>query len=107
MTGNGLGVIAGGHRDDATGAFGLGQQRQPVGRAAFLEGAGHLKVIQLEHDIATRCLRDGMAGQGRGAHHATGDACGRGFDIGEGDHGGNVLSSSWRTRARHDTGRSR
>ena len=62
-----LGVVAGRHGDHAARARSASrQQRQPVGRAAFLEGAGRLQVLELQQDLgaggAARSRRSGSVG---------------------------------------------
>ena len=66
-----LGVVAGRHRDHAARALGRGQQRQAVGRAALLERAGDLQIVELQHDVdagrtaTRRTAARGCAGPGR------------------------------------------
>ena len=81
-----LGVIAGRHRDHTAFAFRIGQQRQPVGRAAFLEGAGDLQVVELQHHLGAGGARHRLARQGRRAQHTAGDAVGRRRHIGKAQH---------------------
>jgi hypothetical protein len=46
-----LGVIAGRHRDHPACPLALAQQRQAVGRAALLERADDLQIVELEHGV--------------------------------------------------------
>ena len=78
-----LGVVAGRHRDDAALALALGQQRQAVGRAALLEGAGDLQIVELQHHLGAGGARNRVAGQRGRAQHAAGDPLGRRRHIGK------------------------
>ena len=85
VEGDALGVVAGAGRDDAALALRLGEGEQLVECAALLEGAGALKVFQLEVE--------GQAGQfGEMVREVAGrdmdgfaDARARRLDAGEGD----------------------
>jgi hypothetical protein len=46
-----LRVIAGGHRDNAPLAFGVGELQHAIGSAAILERPGALTRFELEHDV--------------------------------------------------------
>ena len=69
-------------------AFVGAEQGQPVCRAAFLEGAGDLQVVELQRDAGAGGARYGVAGHGGRAQHAPGDAAGGRLDVGEVDHRG-------------------
>ena len=56
LIGEGLGVIAGGGRDDAALLLFRRQLRQGVARAAFLEAAGALQVLELAENFHARDL---------------------------------------------------
>ena len=86
MTRDGLRVIAGGYGDDTRATFVFRQERESVGRAALLEGAGGLKVVKLQHHVAARRTRDRVAVQRRRPQHPPGDARGRRLNIREVDH---------------------
>jgi hypothetical protein len=51
VVGHGLRMVAGAHRDDAAVAFGLGERKQLVQRAALLERGSELQVLELEVDL--------------------------------------------------------
>jgi hypothetical protein len=81
-----LRVVAGRHGDHAGSAFGGGQQRQPVGGTAFLEGAGRLQVVQLQHDLGAGRARQGIAAHRRGAQDAPVYPLGGVPYVGQADH---------------------
>ena len=56
VIGDALRVVAGRHGDDAALALVRRQGRQPVERAALLEGGGELQVLELEPDLAAEDL---------------------------------------------------
>ncbi len=90
VSGNGLGVVAGGHRHHARHLRArrrvLGHQEgEAVGRAALLERRGELQVLVLEDDRQAHHVAEGLGpGAGRPLD-GTGDALGGGLDVGQGD----------------------
>ena len=46
VIGDALGVVAGGHGDDAAAAFVVVERQQAIERAALLEGGGELQVLE-------------------------------------------------------------
>ena len=84
---DGLGVVAGRHRDEPARAVGGRQRQHLVERAARLERSGLLEALALEpqRDAGARAERL-RRGQGRAVERA-GEALGRRADLGEGDHG--------------------
>ena len=71
-----LRVVARRHRDDAARLLVLAQHRQAVGRAAFLEGAGDLQVVELQRH-GRRRLRGRRRRTASPACAARGRRCGR------------------------------
>ena len=53
-----LRVVAGRHGDDAAAARSVGQEQQPVQRAALLERRGELLVLELEVDVRSELRRE-------------------------------------------------
>ncbi len=78
-----LRVIAGRHRNHAAFAFGIGQQRQPVCRAAFLERTGDLEIVELQHDLGAGGARDRITRQRGRVQHTASDPLGRRLHIGK------------------------
>ena len=97
---HGLGVIAGGHGDDPGGPFAGGEQRQPIGRAPFLEGPGGLQVIEFQEDPGPGRARNRLAFECWGAQHGARNAPRGGPDIGQ----GNGAAFGQRRAHRHGTG---
>ena len=97
---HGLGVVTGGHGDDPGGPFPRGQQRQPIGRAPFLEGACGLEVIQLQEHPGPSRAGNRLAFERRGTQHGAGDTPGGGADIGQ----GNGAAVGLRRAHRHGAG---
>jgi hypothetical protein len=85
MACNGLGVIAGRHGDGPGGPFPRGQQRQPIGRAPFLEGPCGLQIIQLQEHPGPGRAGDRLAFERWGAQHGARDTPGGSADIGQGN----------------------
>ncbi len=86
MAGDRLGVVAGGHGDDAALALLGRQQRQAVGGAALLECAGDLEIVEFQHHLGAGQAGDGRIGNHRGAYHPPGDPLGRLLDVLKRDH---------------------
>ena len=61
VVGDALGVVARAHRDHAAAALLLAQRQQLVERAALLERAGELQVLELEPDLGTGEVRQRAA----------------------------------------------
>ena len=80
-----LGVIARRHGDNPRSAFAGRKQRQPIGRAPFLEGPGGLKIIQLKENPCPRGTGNGLAFERWGTEHSAGDTPGGGANIGQGN----------------------
>ena len=76
-----LGVIAGGHGDDAAPPLLLGERHQLDQRAAILERAGNLEIFVFDEDLGARELRQLGRWQGRRAHHLAADELGGLEDI--------------------------
>ena len=108
VIGDALRVIAGGRGDHAALAL-LGRQlQQRVARAALLEAAGALQVVELAVDVRAGELRQRDRLDARRVVDAAGDAFPGGFDVGERDHRSVALeraarSRAWRRRARGGT----
>ena len=84
VPGDRLGVVAGGHGNDAAGAF-VGRKRQQLDqRAAFLERGGRLQVLVFDPDVGAGEVGQARGGQERRAHHHAGNLSCGGMDVGEG-----------------------
>ena len=83
VPGDGLGVVAGGHGDDAGAALLGRQQGEAVGGAAFLEGADGLQVLELERHVRARGLADRVGADGGRSEDPASDTCRGGFDVTE------------------------
>src|SRR6185437_13624816 len=89
-------VVAGGRRDHAARACVRRQRRQHVERAAELERAGGLLVLELEVDVAAGERAQCGAAQERRALDERSNAVGRGEDVGGAKiakHGGSECRS--------------
>ena len=81
-----LRVVAGRRRDDAAPALLGREQQQRVARAALLEAAGALQVVELAVDVRAGELRQRDRLDAGRVVDAAGDARARGLDVGERDH---------------------
>ena len=80
-------VIAGGSRDDAALALARVELEQRIARAALLERAGALEVVEFAEDPRARDLGERNGLRAGRLDHAAGDAAAGGADVGEGDGG--------------------
>ena len=80
-------VVAGGGRDDSARFLRAVEEEQGVARAAFLEGAGALKIFEFAEDAHAGDFRERNRFRAGGGVDGAGDAGPRGLDIGEGDGG--------------------
>ena len=81
MPGNGLGVIAGGHRDDTARAFAVAEEGKLVGGTAFLEGVGDLKVFVFYENLRSCQRGQPRCGDARCVQHRIRNTVACGFDI--------------------------
>ena len=89
VPGETLRMIAGGGGDDAAGAFFFREQHQLVERAALLERAGVLQVLELQPDLRAGDERQFFRMDERRARNPAGDPFGGGANvIGGGQAGG-------------------
>ena len=85
VVGDALGVVAGGGGDDAAGGLVGSEGGDAVERAALLEGAGHLQVLELEVDLAAGEAGEDLRVRAGGEVDGAADAFACGLDVGEGD----------------------
>jgi len=81
VIGDGLGMVAGGCRNDAARPFFGRELQQFVERAALLVGSGELQVLELQPDIRTNGFGQGTAAEHRGAYHRAVDPLGSGANV--------------------------
>ena len=107
VVGDALRVVARGGGDDAAAARLGGELQQRIARAALLEAAGALQVIELAEDVRAGELRQRNRFDARRQIHAAGDARARGLDVGEGQHGRDrrIVRTAARCRASPPTAR--
>ena len=96
VVGDRLGVVAGGHGDDAGASF-LGRERgQLVERAALLERVGDLEILVFDVDVGPGERRKPRRRQHRRAQDLAGNGAAGGFDVGGGDGHGLILVAEQR-----------
>ena len=85
-----LGMISRGHGDHPRRLFRRRHQRDPVGRAAFLEGPGRLQMVVFQKDFRSGRLAQPIRVQKRRTQHRALDPPGGGFNVSEreGEGGG-------------------
>ena len=99
MVGDALRVVAGRRRDHAAPALLGREQQQRVARAALLEAAGALQVVELAVDVRAGELRQRDRLDARRQVDAAGDPRAGGFDVGERDHRASRVRTAARCRA--------
>ena len=92
MVGEGLGVVAGAGGDDAAAAFVVVEQGEPVERAALLERAGGVEVLELEEHRPGGDAVQAVGAPARGTADDVAEAPAGGADVVEGRHGPPILS---------------
>ena len=88
MVGDPLCMVAGGRRDHAALALFGRELQERVARAALLEAAGALQVVELAVDMRAGEPRQRYRFNARREVDAARDAFTRSFDVGESDHRG-------------------
>jgi hypothetical protein len=78
-----LRVVAGAHRDDAACAFVVGEARQLVAGASFLERRDELEVLELHDDRAAENIGQRLRHGAGCADDGAVDDAGGGVDVGE------------------------
>ena len=81
-----LGMVASRHGNNTPRPLVLGQHSQPISRTTFLERAGNLEIVQLQHDIRAGQPRNRMAVQHRCPQYAPSNPLGRLLNVLERDH---------------------
>ena len=79
VIGNALGVVAGGHGDDAAPRLVCRQREELVGRAAFLERGDELLIFQLEPDLGPGDFGQRARMNQRRTDHSSGEPSGGGL----------------------------
>ncbi len=107
VIGDALRVVARRGGDDAATARLRRQPQQRIARAALLEAAGALQVIELAENVRAGELRQRDRFDARRQVHAAGDPRARRLDVGEGQHGGDsrIVRTAARCRAWRRTAR--
>jgi hypothetical protein len=100
VIGDSLRVIAGGRGDHAASSLLRRQLQQGVARAALLEAAGALQVIELAVDMRAGELRQRNRFDARRVIDATGDAVAGSLDVGERHHAKRGLEGQRNSRLR-------
>ena len=80
---DGLGVVAGAHRDHPGLTFPRRELGEAVGRAALLEGAGGVEVVKLQQHPGAGGAGNGMRLDQGGTQHRAGDARGGRAHVGQ------------------------
>ena len=86
VIGDRLGVVAGGHRDDAAAALFGAECGELDAGAALLERVGDLQVLVFDENLGAGERRQRRRRQQRRAQHMAGDGAPGGFDIGKRYH---------------------